>query len=99
MIEETRVCAKDDCDVVFKPKSHNQCYCSKAHQKIETNRKIMVKYYEKKSRLKGDTRICNVCNTTELSQYNPSLICRSCEVKARELRDQKALDELGKFLV
>ena len=93
-----RECKKDDCDVSFLPRSHNQIYCSKEHQKVETNRKIMVKYYEKKSRRRGDTRICPSCNSTRLSQYNDETVCRSCEVKSREARDKKAVLELSKFL-
>lgn len=95
---EFRVCSKGDCNVSFEARSHNQIYCSKAHQKIETNRKIMERYYEKKAQRNGETRICEVCNITKLSMYNDSRTCRSCEVKAAEARDAKALSDIGRFL-
>ena len=95
---ELRLCAKDDCDVKFEARSHNQIYCSKAHQKVETNRKIMEKYYEKKAQRNGETRICESCSVTKLSMYNDSRICRSCEVKKAEARDAKALADIGRFI-
>lgn len=98
MTQEIRECKKEDCDVEFEPRSHNQIYCSKAHQKIETNRKIMERYYANKRRKSGETRICTVCNFSALSQYNDSTVCRSCEIKAGEARDAKAISDIGRFV-
>ena len=97
MTGKKRVCAKEDCNIEFVMRSHNQIFCSKEHQRIVTNQKIMEKYYEKKAQRSGQLRICSECKETRLSRYNDEKICLSCLRKAADARDKKAFEELSRF--
>ena len=72
-------CAAQDCEELFDKKIHNQRYHSDECCRIETNRKMMKKYYDQKDRKQGKVRICQTCGITKLSRYNESVICSSCE--------------------
>lgn len=78
------VCAREECSEVYKPKTHNQKYCGPECCRIETNRRIMEKYYAKKDQRAGKIRLCSSCGVTRLSRYNDSRICGSCELKDQE---------------
>ena len=82
------ICAYVDCDNDFKPKTHNQKYCSDECCRTATNIKIKEAYYEKKARLAGKERVCKTKNCkTKLSRYNETDICGPCE--ANELKKEK----------
>lgn len=93
------VCARPDCNNVIETKaSWNQKFCSSECTRIETNRRIMQKYYDKKDQLSGKKRICESCNETVLSRYNDGKICYLCEHKEERQRDEefrKMLVEMG----
>ena len=86
MIEE-RICARDECDVVFAPKAHNGIYCSEECRRIATNAKVLQRYYDGKDKKKKKKRTCKDkdCNTV-LSQYNKEDICEAHKVKRLEKR-------------
>lgn len=79
------ICAYDECNNEFEPKTHNQKYCSDECCRIATNQKLKEAYYEKKARLAGAKRICKTqgCNVI-LSRYNEGRICDKCESSKRE---------------
>lgn len=79
---ETRICAREDCQKPFTPKSYNAKYCTPECQKIATNRRLMEKYYEKKDRRQGRRRICKTrgCQTI-LSRYNDTEVCEKCRAE------------------
>lgn len=80
------ICAYDECDNEFEARTHNQKYCSDECCRIATNIKIKQKYYDKKARLAGKSRICKThgCKTP-LSRYNEDDICSKCE-KEKEIK-------------
>ena len=78
------ICAREDCKAGFIPRRHNQKYCTNACCKIETNRRVMRAYYRNRDRLAGKPRFCDVCRITQLSRYNESQVCASCESKKNE---------------
>ena len=79
-----------ECGKQFEFKTHNQKYCSNQCCRIATNKRIMVKYYEKRDRLSGKKRDCIECSTT-LSKYNSNDLCSSCESKAVKLNTKNIL--------
>ena len=74
------ICANKEClnGKEFTPKTHNQKYCCDECCRVATNKKIMDKYYEKKSIRSGAKRECVQCKA-RLSRYNQSNICSRCE--------------------
>lgn len=78
------VCAREECRIEFLPKTHNQKYCGAECCRVETNRRIMEKYYAKRDQRLGKTRHCDECGVTKLSRYNDSNVCGSCQIKASE---------------
>ena len=72
------ICANSECKKDFQNKTHNQKYCSDECCRIATNKRIMDKYYEKKAIKNGAIRKCKKCKS-ELSRYNSSDICSTCE--------------------
>lgn len=72
------ICANKDCAKEFDAKTHNQKYCCDECCRVATNKKIMEKYYEKKSIRSGAKRECKSCKS-RLSRYNQSNICSKCE--------------------
>jgi len=74
------ICSNKECSLEFEAKTHNQKYCSDECCRLATNKRIMEKYYEKKAIKNGAFRPCKTCNT-QLSRYNDSKICLSCEKK------------------
>lgn len=91
--DEKIVCAQDDCENEFvRTKPANKKYCSPECCRIQTNRKIMEKYYQKRAQLRGEERICNKCQVTKLSRYNEKTICSSCETEANKARNRSVLN-------
>jgi len=84
------ICFNKECALEFTPKTHNQKYCCDECCRIQTNRKIMEKYYEKKAIKNGAIRKCKKCNST-LSRYNESAVCLVC-------KNQKILSNKKKIL-
>lgn len=78
------VCAREECHVAYEPKTHNQKYCCSECCRVETNRRIMEKYYAKRDQRLGKARYCDDCKVTKLSRYNDSHICGSCSLKNEE---------------
>ena len=85
------ICAYEDCDNEFTPKTHNQKYCSDECCRVATNLKIKQKYNDDKNRKSGAERFCSTkgCKN-KLSRYNPSRICTACENKKVSTANQKA---------
>ena len=79
------ICAYEECNNEFNPKTHNQKYCSDECCRTATNQKLKEAYYEKKARLAGKERICKNkgCNVI-LSRYNESRICDKCQGAKKE---------------
>lgn len=92
-------CARPDCGNSIESKSSwNQKFCSSECTRIETNRRIMQKYYDKKDQMSGKTRICEVCDETRLSRYNDSKVCSQCEQAAERERNnefRKMMADMG----
>ncbi len=91
------ICANKECSKEFEPKTHNQKYCTDECCRIATNRRIMEKYYEKKAIRNGAQRGCKKCGT-QLSRYNESSLCSSCNRKVNQDQRSKLLgmlDEIG----
>lgn len=90
------ICAYDECDNEFTPKTHNQKYCSDECCRIATNIKIKQKYYDKKARLAGKQRTCKShgCKTS-LSRYNEDDICAKCALKIENKARNQILKDLG----
>lgn len=74
------ICSNSDCKKEFDPKTHNQKYCTDDCCRVATNKRIMEKYYERKAIRGGASRPCKKCKA-QLSRYNKSNICSSCEKK------------------
>jgi hypothetical protein len=72
------ICQNKECSKEFEPKTHNQKYHSDECCRMATNKRIMEKYYEKKSIKNGLARNCTKCKT-KLSRYNNSDVCSVCE--------------------
>lgn len=90
------ICAYDECDNEFEPRTHNQKYCSDECCRTATNIKIKEKYYEKKERLNGKVRICKASDCkTLLSRYNESPYCTLCELRKESKAKTQLLKELG----
>lgn len=84
------ICAYDECNKEFNPKTHNQKYCCDECCRTATNLKIKEKYYKNKDRLKGKSRNCiNKECKNPLSRYNESDICLTCQAKviSKEKKD------------
>lgn len=82
------ICANKECAKEFEPKTHNQKYCNDECCRIATNRRIMEKYYEKKAIRNGAIRVCSECSV-QLSRYNDSNLCASCQKKKSLKESQK----------
>jgi hypothetical protein len=87
------ICAYEDCQKEFEPKTHNQKYCSDECCRIATNEKLKDAYYEKKARLAGKQRKCKTsgCNVI-LSMYNEGNICDKCKGKKKESERKLLVD-------
>ena len=83
------ICANKECSKEFEPKTHNQKYCTEECCRVATNRRIMEKYYEKKAIRNGALRVCKKCHT-QLSRYNDSSLCVSCNRKKEKDSNNKS---------
>lgn len=98
-MEEWLLCAREECEEKFiLGRAANQKYCSAECCRIATNKAIMEKYYDRRARLKGKTRICKQCQTTKLSRYNTNTICASCEQKNDTARTLSAWEAINILL-
>jgi hypothetical protein len=90
------ICSYENCENKFKPKTHNQKYCSDECCRIATNQKLKEAYYNKKARLAGVKRICKTkgCSVV-LSRYNETMICDKC-LGADKEKERKSLIEMIK---
>lgn len=77
-MNDYRQCSYRECDDLFRPRQHNQKYCTDQHCKEETNARIMEQYYEKKANRSGRRRVCKTCDTV-LSRYNNRSQCARCD--------------------
>lgn len=75
------ICARKECQVEYQPKTHNQKYCGAECCRIETNRRIMEKYYSRRDQRAGKVRFCSECKITKLSRYNDTMICGGCSLR------------------
>lgn len=90
------ICAYEECDNEFEPRTHNQKYCSDECCKIATNLKIKEKYYYKKARLAGVAFKCSNkgCNQV-LNRYTSDTVCESCKAKKKAQDRNDILDMLN----
>lgn len=88
------VCDNTECDDTYMKRTSNQRYCSEACRKEVTNRNLVQKYHETRARIKGQVRLCGMCNETRLNRYNPSLVCNLCSAKEKR---EKREDLLAMF--
>lgn len=90
------ICDYEECNNSFKPKTHNQKYCSDECCKIATNLKIKAKYYYKKARLSGVAFKCENKDCNEiLSRYTTDTVCEVCKAKERSKERRALLDMLN----
>jgi hypothetical protein len=75
------ICAREECQVEYEPKTHNQKYHSAECCRIATNARMMRKYHQRQRYLKGEVRMCEQCSLTKLSRYNPSNTCAACTTR------------------
>lgn len=88
-----RTCANPECSKNFKPKAHNQKYCTDECCRVVTNKRIMEKYYEEKAIREGKERMCdNGCGTV-LTRYNLTSTCFPCD-KRKQQRGRSLLERL-----
>jgi hypothetical protein len=87
------ICAYQECNNNFEPKTHNQKYCSDECCRIATNKKLKEAYYDKKARLAGKKRICknSGCDVV-LSRYNENKICSKCEAEKESLKKKELIE-------
>ena len=79
LLFDEKICANDECNKNFRPKTYNGVYCSEECRKIVTNKKLLSKYYSDKEN-KTKKRTCATKNcTTILSRYNKEKICERCK--------------------
>lgn len=98
MSDNLLICARPDCNNTIESKaSWNQKFCSSECTRIETNRRIMRNYYDKKDQLSGKERICESCNETILSRYNDSKTCYLCERREEKKRDNEFKDMMNEM--
>ena len=83
------ICSNESCKKEFDAKTHNQKYCCDDCCRVATNRKIMLKYYEKKAIKNGSKRNCSKCDIL-LSRYNSLNICSKCE-KNSSIKNKKKI--------
>lgn len=88
------ICAREDCEVEFTKKTHNQKYCTDECCRLATNSRIMVGYYKTRDRQRGVERWCEVCASTKLSRYNASDVCAACTAKRISDANNAAVDML-----
>ena len=76
------ICAFEECQNEFEPKTHNQKYCSDECCKIATNVKIKEKYQSTKARRAGVKFKCKNrgCNQI-LNRYSSNDECEGCKAK------------------
>ena len=90
------ICSNKGCTNKFKPKTHNQKYCSDECCKIATNLKIKEKYYYKKARASGKEFICANRGCKQiLSRFTVDKICEGCKMKEKSKEKQTLLDMLN----
>jgi hypothetical protein len=92
VIGESVVCAREECGKEFNKSTSNQIYCCSSCTRIETNRKIMERYYERAAIKRGVVRHCHKCNA-RLSRYNEDKICAPCQ-SARDKERNKAAENI-----
>lgn len=90
------ICGNKECAKDFDAKTHNQKYCSDECCRVATNRRIMEKYYEKKAIRNGALRLCKKCKG-QLSRYNQSDLCSSCEKKVSVTNKNSILDRINEI--
>jgi hypothetical protein len=86
VIGDTKICARQGCELQFVSKTHNQKYHDAECCRLATNAKIMEKYYDKRAQRLGEKRYCTACGN-ELSRYNSSNRCNSCAHSAVTIRN------------
>lgn len=97
-MSEQIVCARNGCEnIITEKKKFNQKYCCYECCKIATNERLMERYYERKARLRGDTRYCTGCES-KLSRYNKDDICNACIERRRKERNE-LIDQLFKDVI
>lgn len=78
-MSSTEKCA--ECGTEFEKRVHNQRFCDKECCRVNTNRRILAQYHEKKNR-STEGRVCaeKGC-TTLLSRYNDDIYCGSHQLR------------------
>lgn len=92
-------CARDGCEEVFTKKKHNQKYCRDECTRIQTNMHIMQKYYERRARRLGHTRMCSSCDEVKLSRYNDEQVCALCKSKIVSEANSSIIEMLSRAIM
>jgi hypothetical protein len=90
------ICSNKTCQKEFEPKTHNQKYCVAECCRIETNRRIMEKYYENKAIKNGAVRPCKKCGA-QLSRYNKGVLCSACHKKINTDTKNKIMEMINEI--
>lgn len=88
-------CTREGCDERFVKKTHNQRYCCDECCRLQTNKRIMEKYYARRDQRQGKVRFCQDCGITKLSRYNDSLVCSGCSEKKQINANNAVLEMLS----
>ena len=88
------ICAFEECQNEFEPKTHNQKYCSDECCKIATNVKIKEKYQNTKARRAGVSVKCKNRGCKQiLNRYGTDDECEVCKAK-RVASERKGILEM-----
>lgn len=83
------------CDHPFETQLSYQIYCSAECRLLATKEKTAEKYLREKIRKRAGKRNCRNCGKS-LSMYTEELICQSCEIDPKEVKD--VLKEIREIL-
>lgn len=86
-----KLCSRFDCGIYFDPKVSYQIYCSNECRDLATKEKIAERYLvTRRQKRIGKVRKCIGGCGTDLSIYNDSGFCSSCNI------NKKAVDKMLK---
>lgn len=76
------------CDKEFTKNSTKQIYCSTECRQEASKEKILERYHiEKRKKRQGKKRLCSGGCGTQLSIYNDSGICDTCQVNNKRMNN------------
>lgn len=90
------ICAREECENLFKKTTHNNIFCSDECCKIATLEKARRLSQDRRDRLSGKKRTCvnKDCNGI-LSRYNETNTCELCKKKLAVKQREALLGMIG----